>query len=257
MELGVEKGSVVTLMAPRRLNNVSELGKWPMTVAGITPAGLVPQDIAFVGIDVLVATEDFRDGSLPALAVTPGMAATDREFASARLFAKSIEDVAALAKRAEDKGLSVRTRAQEIHAVKLLDRSLSTAFAIIASVGGGGYLLSLVASQWANLERRRRDLSILRLIGITKIGVLMLPVIEAVLIATLGFAISTLMFLGVAHVLNWMFAATLLVDGTICQLSWIQISVIGAITIAVAAIAAFIGGFSVVRIDPGESLRAV
>jgi putative ABC transport system permease protein len=256
-KLGIEKGGAVTLLAPRRLNTVSELGKWPMTVAGIAPAGLVQQDIAFVGLDVLVATEDFRDGTLPALAVTPGMAANGREFASARLFAKSIDDVAGLAQRVEGTGLSVRTRGQEIQAVKLLDRSLSTAFAIIASVGGGGYLLSVVASQWANLERRRRDLSILRLIGITKVGVLMLPVVEAVLIATLGFVLSTLAFLGFAYVLNWMFAATLLVEGTICQLSWIQISAIGAVTIAVAAIAAFIGGFNVVRIDPGESLRAV
>jgi putative ABC transport system permease protein len=173
------------------------------------------------------------------------------------LFAKSIDDVAALAKRAKDTGLSIRTRSQEIQAVKLLDRSLSTAFAIIATVGGGGYLLSVIASQWANLERRRRDLSILRLIGITKIGVLMLPVMEAGLIATLGFALSTLVFLAVAHVLNWKFAATMLVEGTICQLSWVQIAAIGVITIVVAALAAFIGGFNVVRIDPGESLRAI
>jgi putative ABC transport system permease protein len=138
-----------------------------------------------------------------------------------------------------------------------LDKSLSTAFAIIATVGGGGYLLSVMASQWANLERRRRDLSILRLIGITKIGVLMLPVIEAGLIATLGFAISTIAFFAVAHVLNWMFAETLLVEGAICQLGWLQIVAIGAITLVVAAFAAFIGGFNVVRIDPGESLRAV
>jgi putative ABC transport system permease protein len=256
-ELGLAVGETITLIAARRLNGVSELGKWPIEIIGIAPAGLVQQDVAFVTLDVLVGTEDFRDGTLPELKIVDGMAGNDREFASARVFAKNIDQVPALAKMAEGTGLSVRTRSQEIQTVKLLDKSLSTAFAIIATVGGGGYLLSVMASQWANLERRRRDLSILRLIGITKIGVLMLPVIEAGLIATLGFAISTIAFFAVAHVLNWMFAATFLVEGAICQLGWLQIVAIGAITLVVAAFAAFIGGFNVVRIDPGESLRAV
>jgi putative ABC transport system permease protein len=256
-DLGVRKGDEIGLLVTRRLNGKNELKQLSMKVVANAPVGLVQQDSAFVVPDLLVATEDFRDGTVQELAAVAGTATAGRDFASARIFARTIDDVAPLAELVGRTGLSVRTRSQDIAAVKLLDRSLGIAFAIIATVGGSGYLLSVVASQWANLERRRRDLSILRLIGITKIGVLMLPVIEAVMIAGFGFGISTLLFFAGSRILNWAFASSLLAEGVVCQLGLVEIAAIGATTIIVAAIAAVIGGFNVVRIEPGESLRTL
>ena len=117
-----------------------------------------------------MATEDYRDGAaVPALGVDRGHRCGSepaaRAFASARLYARSLDDVAPLAAWVRDQGYEVSTRAKEIETVKALDRVLAFVFLVLASIGVGGYLFSLAASLWANVDRKRREIALLRLVG--------------------------------------------------------------------------------------------
>jgi len=60
-------------------------------------------------------------------------------------------------------GQRFKTSAAEIETVRSIDRNLALLFWVIAAAGMAGY--SLGASLWANTDRKRRELSVLRLLA--------------------------------------------------------------------------------------------
>jgi hypothetical protein len=62
-------------------------------------------------------------------------------------------------------GRRVKTSAAEIETVRSIDRNLALLFWVIAAAGMAGYSLSLGASLLANTDRKRRELSVPRLLG--------------------------------------------------------------------------------------------
>jgi len=58
---------------------------------------------------------------------------------------------------------ALKTSAAEIETVRSIDRNLALLFWVIAAAGMAGY--SLGASLWANTDRKRRELSVLRLLA--------------------------------------------------------------------------------------------
>jgi putative ABC transport system permease protein len=145
----------------------------PLTVAAVAKPGAFNRDGLFVSLELLVAVEDFRDGRrVPALGWQGDDPADEpRVYSGYRLYARSIEDVAALRTYLIEQGLEVRTKAADIELVQALDRNLSIVYWIIVLVALVGYGLSLGASLWANVDRKRREFSVLRLVGFSTHGI--------------------------------------------------------------------------------------
>lgn len=256
--LNAQPGDRLSGRVFRRLDGAPQTLELPLTLVGIIPESGFGRDAAFVSVDLLVATEDYRDGAaVPALGVTDGTAAAPRRaFASARIYARSLDDVAPLAAWLRDQGIEVVTRAKEIETVKAIDRVLSFVFVVLASIGIGGYLLSLAASLWANIDRKRREIALLRLVGLGTGPVVGFPVVQAILVALAGIAVSTVLYLAVAAAFNATFAGELGRDEFVCRLSLADGIAAGGLTVLFAVIAAMVGGYRAARIDPAESLRA-
>lgn len=260
--LKVKAGDGVTGRVFRRLGDRPQTLVLPLTVAGIIPETAFGRDAAFVSLDLLTATEDYRDGAaIPALGISDGDTAAApapaaRAFASARLYARSLDDVAPLASWVRDQGIEVTTRAQEIETVKALDRVLAFVFLVLASIGVGGYLFSLAASLWANIDRKRREIALLRLLGLGTGPVIGFPVVQAVLVAVAGVALSTLLYLGVAAAFNAAFIDQLGRDEFVCRLALRDGVIAAALTVLFAVAAAMVGGYRAAKIDPAEGLRA-
>ena len=256
--LKVRLGERITGRVFRRLDDAPQTLALPLTVVGIVPEAAFGRDAAFVSVDLLVATEDYRDGAaLPALGVSEGGAARpERSFAGARLYARGLDDVAPLAAWLRDQGVEVVTRAKEIETVKAIDRVLSFVFLVLASIGVGGYLFSLAASLWANVDRKRREIALLRLVGLGTGPVVGFPVVQAILVALAGIAVSAVLYLGVARAFNATFAGELGRDEFVCRLSLADGAAAGALTLVFAIAAAMVGGYRAARIDPAEGLRA-
>jgi putative ABC transport system permease protein len=131
----------------------------------------------FASLEVLMAAEAFRDGrAVPALGWSgdPPLA-DERVFPSFRLYARTIYEVAGLASVLTEAGQRVKTSAAEIETVRSIDRNLGLLFWVIAAAGMAGYSLSLGASLWANTDRKRRELSVLRLLGFRGGGIMLYP----------------------------------------------------------------------------------
>ena len=178
-----------------------------------------------------------------------------RGYAAFRLYAKSIDDVAGLRDHFESQGIDVHTKAAEILQVKELDRYLGLIFWLIAAVGIAGGAASLVASLYASVERKKRDLAVLRLIGLHRGSLLRFPVYQGVGLAGGGFLAALAFFAGLAKTINTLFAAHLNPGESFCRLPWQELALALAATLTVAALAAVLAAWRVSRIEPAEALR--
>lgn len=258
--LKVRPGDAVTGRVFRRLGDRPQVLALPLTISGILPETAFGRDAAFVSLDLLAATEDYRDGAaVPALGETDGAPAQDpaaRTFASARLYARSLDDVAPFAAWVRDQGFEVATRAKEIETVRALDRVLNFVFLVLAAIGVGGYLFSLAASLWANVDRKRREIALLRLVGLGTAPVIGFPMVQAMLVALAGITLSILLYVAVAAAFNAAFVSQLGRDEFVCRLSLRDGAIAAVLTVVFAAAAATVGGYRAAKIDPAEGLRA-
>jgi putative ABC transport system permease protein len=253
-------GTKVEGIVSRRLDGAAEAVRIPLTVAGVLPEAAFAGEAAFVPLSLLIATEDYRDGdAVPALGADSGAPqhaqASERTFASARLYARGIDDVAPLAAHLRAQGLSVATRAAQIESVRAIDRVLSLIFAVLAGIAATGYLISLTASVWANVDRKRREIALLRLLGLRTAPLIGFPAAQALMVAAGGIAVSAVLYAIVAATFNAAFATHLAGEEYVCRLRPADGAIAAALTLVFALGASALGGYRATRIDPASSLR--
>jgi len=243
----------------RRRDGRDEGVVWELTVTGVTAPAALAEDAALVPLPLLVATEDYRDGvAVPALGWDGDPPAGGaRPYARFRLYAKSIYDVAGLEADLLAEGVEVRTQKAEIASMQSLDRNLGRVFWLIALIGSVGFLASLAANLLANVERKRRELSILRLIGFPTLSLVLFPMAQSLLIAALGAIAALAVYAPVAMALNTWFADSLQPGELICRLRTVHVIIALAATLLGAALAAAWAGWRAARIEPAEGLRDV
>jgi putative ABC transport system permease protein len=244
----------------RRLNDQAQGVRLPFTVTDILPEARFARDAVLVSLPLVVAAEDYRDGYLvPEFGVSDGTGDRPkvRPFASFRLYARTMDDVQTLATALRAQGLEIVTRGAEIDAVKAIDRVLNFVFLVLASIGVGGYLLSLASSLWANVDRKRREIALLRLIGFTTPQIVAFPAMQAALLASGGILVSAVIYAIVAHSFNATFVSELDHDEFVCRLTLTDSLIASIITLAVALLASIGGGYRAARIEPAEGLRAL
>lgn len=256
-KLGVVAGDRIEGIISRTLSGQQQTELLPLTVIGVAPPGAFARDGMFVSHDLLVATENFRDGrAVPAL----GWAGTppppgERSYAGFRLYARDIDDVAGLRSGLMDQGIDVRTRLADIQLVESMDRNLSIVFWIIAIVAGGGFGLSFGSSVWANVDRKRREFSVLRLTGFHGRSIVWFPIVQGALTAVAGWLIASLVFFAVQAGLNALFVDNIGGGEAVCRLLPLHFVIALAMTSVVAAVAAAGGGSRLARLEPSLALR--
>lgn len=255
-KLGVSAGDTLEGILSRTLGGEQQTELLPLTVTAVASAAAFARDGMFVSNDLLVAVEDFRDGRSVGALGWSGATATDgpRYFAGFRLYARSIDDVAGLRDGLMKQGIDVRSRLADIELVQSLDRNLSIVFWIIAGIAAVGYGLAFGSSVWANIDRKRRDFSVLRLTGFRTRGIVWFPILQAMLTGVLGWLVAALVYFVVQAALNSLFADN--VGGaSVCRLLPVHFIASLVLTLAAASIAAALGGRRLARLEPSLALR--
>jgi len=249
-------GQSLRARVQRTRDNTAEAQFIMLDVVGIAEPWAETEPAAFVDLDLLIATEEYRDGLAVESFGWPGgrTVAGERVFPRFRLYATSIYDVPGLRDALVAERLDVRTQAAAIESMRALDRSLSTVFGIIAAVACGGFVLALASILAANVQRKRRELSVLRLIGAPMSRIVAFPVTQALIVAISGFAVSLALFAVVSGSLNDIFSHTVRVGESISRLTPLHILVAGLGTAGFAILSSLWAGAAVLRIEPAEGL---
>jgi len=258
-KLNVAPGADIHASLARQYGGQRERVEFTLQVGGIAPPAAFARPAAFTSLELLLAAESFRDGrAVPEFGWAGGPPVdAARSYPSYRLYARSIYEVAGLAQLLSDQGEKVKTNADEIETVLSVDRNLSIVFWIIAIAGMIGFSLSLSASLWANTDRKRRELSVLRLVGFASGGIILFPAFQSLFTAVLGWLGAVLVYLVLEAVINALLGAHLEAGQSVCFLLPLHFAAALALTLVAALIAALLGGLRAARIEPSDGLRDI
>ncbi len=255
-KLQVRPGDEISGSIARRYKGRNERVHVKLRVTDVAPPSSFSRDGAFVPLYLLEAAEDFRDGhAVPALGWGGSQAPDQRTYPSFRLYTRSIYDVSPISEALSRLGIESSTRAADIDIVRSMDRNLSLVFWLIAVIGLAGFTLSLSASLWANVDRKRKELSVLRLVGLRTADIVWFPVIQSAFTALLGWLVASLIFLLVSTSINSLFAGQLQTGENLCHLLPHHFVIALAITLGASILAASMAGYRAARIEPSEGLR--
>jgi putative ABC transport system permease protein len=255
-KLHVGTGDTIDGSLARHFRGIQERVHLPLSVVGIAPASAFPREGAFVSVRLLEALEDFRDGrAVPEFGWEGEPPDTERTYPGFRLYARSIYDVAGLRDAFTRLGVDVHTEAAQIELVQRMERNLTAIYWAIAVIGLVGFSLSLGASLWANIDRKRKELSVLRLVGFNTRDIVWFPMVQALFTAVLGWALAVTIFQAAAWVINNMMGAQLESGQQVCRLLPVHYLIALGLTCAAAVVASGLAGLRSARVEPSEGLR--
>jgi putative ABC transport system permease protein len=176
-------------------------------------------------------------------------------FRGFRLYAKNIDEVVLLGRELESQGIEVIAHVEEIERIRILDRGLTRIFWLVAVVGISGGIAALIASLYAAVVRKKRDLGVMRLIGLSRFDIFRFPIYQGVVVAGLGVAVAIVVFLGLARIINHVFAGDLDFGQKICTLPGSYLAVAFIATVGTAFFSSLFAARKATKIEPAEAMR--
>lgn len=258
-KLNVKAGQRVLGQVGRSVAGVKEQVAVDLQITAVLPLGAFSREAAFVRLELLEATEDYRDGRGSKTFGWTGSARPTgpRVYPSFRLYARSIYDVIDLRNMLMDQGLEVYTKVEDIETVKSLDRSFNLIFSLIAVVAVLGYFASMVSNVLANVNRKSRYLGISSLIGFSTGNIIWYPMLQSIATSIFGFLTAVILYRSVEALINGLFSDYLSAGEYVCRLSVGHMLIALALTLTLAILASAYGAFRVSRIEPSEVIREV
>ncbi len=258
-KLDVKAGQEIIGKVGRSVAGAKEQVTVKLHVTGVLPHEAYVREAAFVRLELLEATEDYRDGRGSKIFGWPGTVRPPgaRTYPSFRLYARSIYDVSLLRDRLMDQGLEIYTKAEEIEIVKSLDRSFNLIFGLIAVVAVLGYFASMVSNVLANVNRKSRYLGISSLIGFSTGNIIWYPILQSVATVVFGFTTAIMLYKTAEIMINRLFGEYLASGEYVCRLSSLHMLIVLVLMLILSIMASAYGAFKVSRIEPSEVIREV
>lgn len=176
-------------------------------------------------------------------------------YAGFRLYATTIDAVATVQRRLENEGIAVHTERERIGEVRRLDQYTTLIFWLIASVGVVGGISALTASLYASVERKKKELNVLRLLGLLKRELLLFPIAQGLMLSSGALLLAAALFAVVARLINHLFREHLQAAESLCALSPVHFLLLTAGVWGLSVLAATVAALRATRLDPAEALR--
>ena len=176
-------------------------------------------------------------------------------YAGFRLYAATIDDVELVQQRLEQEGITVHTERERIGEVRRLDHYTTLIFWLIAAVGVVGAIAALTASLYASVERKKKELNVLRLLGLLKRELVLFPIFQGLLLSGGALILSVVIFAAVSRVINQVFGDHLQATESLCTLSGGHFLLLAAGVLGLSTVSATFAALRATRLDPAEALR--
>ena len=257
-KLAARPGDWLEASFARQVAGRVEAQRTRLQVLSVLPLEAFARDGLLADLRLLEAAEDYRDGrAVPALGWAGDAVGVSeqRVYPAFRLYARNLADVEPLRAYFAGQNLLVSTQANTIAQVQSLNRNLSLVFWIIAGLALAGAFAAIFAGALAAVARKRRELSVLRLLGFSTGGLLLFVVLQALYSAGFAAVLSAGLYGLAEAALNKLFVQ---VPGE--HASYLLARHYGLALVAVlgvSAVAAACGGWRVARIQASEGIRDV
>ncbi len=255
--LHVVAGAVLTGRLARIRDARRESVPLALGVQAVAAPAAFARDGAFVTLPLAVFVEDFQDNRADAPASLAALPAPSRpDYAGFRLYAARLDEVPALDTALRTMGIDVSSRAADVADLLRIDANLTLLFALIAGLGACGFLVALGAGLWANVERKRVPLALLRFLGLRAARLLLFPMVQAALLAAAGAALALAVAFGAAAVINVLFAGTLQLDRPLCRITVATAAGAALATVLGSVAASAVAGTRAARVEPWEGVSS-
>lgn len=256
--LQAKVGDSVQLRALRRLEGVNERGEMTLTVLAVLDGARFGRAAGFVAPPLLLDLERFRDGyQVSAFGVITGKPLGNLQplYARARVYARDIDQVAPLEHWLNEQHIETSSRLADIDNVKAINHVLGLIFGVIAVAALIGCVASMVGAFLANIDRKRKSLAVLRLLGFKRRAVGGFVVLQALVLSLAGY-VGGLGFYAVgSHLFDYLLGSSQATGTFVCHITvWHGFAAL-LLTFLVAALVAVIGALRAINIQPAESLR--
>ena len=282
---GAAAGTMLEGRVDRVRSGKRESAALPVRVLAVLPPEAHATDMVYVPLELLVATEDYRDGKAVPFLGWPGDMPRElgwpgdmprepgeparslaeyarqirelRQYASFRLYAKTLDDVSPLWRWFQERGIEVYVKAAEIDNVKSLDRAFTLVFGLITGAAVFGFCASTASNALAGVKRKSRSLGIMRLIGFPRAGMLIFPVSQTMATGLFGFVLASALYLGVACSIDRLFAASLPGGEAVCTLPPGYGAAVLGVVLLLSALSSLSAAWQATTIEPSEVIRDV
>ena len=183
--------------------------------------------------------------------------ATQREYASFRLYASGLEGVTPLWRWLQAKNIETYVRSAEIENVKSLDRAFTLVFCLISGAALFGFMASTASSALAGVRRKSRSLGIMRLLGVSRWGILFFPITQALTTGFLGALLAFVLYFAVAVSIDRLFAASLPGGEAICSMPPAYAAIVLGVVLLLSGLSSLSAAWQATKIEPSEVIRDV
>lgn len=254
--LRLSEGGTATLALGRiGTGGRRERAALPLAVAGVLPPGAAEGLRAYAPLAVLRAVQDYQEWVRVERHGWPGQDRRGDAWGGFRLYAATLDDVEPLRRWLVGQGFDVISAADRIAFTRRVDRDLGRLFAVVLALTGTGFAATLWLTQVAAVERKRRVLAVLRLIGYGPRAVGSFPVVQGAALALAGSLLAVIVYLAVEPVIGALFRDLVETDGRLTRLPAAAAGTAVAASVGVAMMASLGAARRATRISPAESLR--
>lgn len=188
-------GDTVEMRIERRLGDRPETATRDLRVAGLVPETLYSRPAMFISLPDLMAVERFRDDRTISLEDWSAERPLPASYASFRLYARALGDVEGLEAALASEGVETRPRARNVALLLGFRRNVDLLFTAVALLALAGFWAAMAANLRGAVERQRRSLSLLRLLGLAEYGRRLIPAIQSVVLVLAGVGVSLVLVL--------------------------------------------------------------
>lgn len=255
--LHAERGMILSGVLNRLMQGLRQSVHLKLAVKGIAPPDGSARPTLFVPLSVTLNIEAFQDGredwpTHPLQA--PPLPAS---YAGFRLYTHTLQQVPSLDHFLRNQGIDIVSRAGDVEGLLNMNRNLSLLFLIVASLGGTGLLVSIGAGLWANMERKRISLSLLRFSGMSSYDLVLFPLIQGSLLAFMGTCVGLGASLAASAFINHLFMGLLPNNLPLCEITPLIALLTFSATLGGAVSIALLAGRRASHIQAWEGLTAV
>lgn len=231
----------------------------PARVGAVLPDSAVAGTAVLAPFEMLDLIEAFYDAyALPEHGILAGRPLDQRvaAYAGVRVYAARLEDLAALQQRLEQTlGVKTSARTRDVASLLGLGRNLDLVLRLTALLAAVGLGAALLVGFWSEVGRKRAMLAAIALLGVPPRRLALIPMVQALVTALLGLAVSFALFAVAGRMVAGLFGAGLPAGARLVVLPPAQAAGIALAVLGLVLIAAGLAALIAQRLDPASILR--